>query len=230
MFWLRRRAFVESVFEQAAFSLTDSAFSFRFALTAGQLGLDRKELEKISPASDYIGARLRSQQGPSAQFNIGNLIGQGVKYLASKVGLGKYVVSPWTILPSETEVRVMNVLWKKGEATSANIYAQLDSAKLNYKEVNTILENMVGRGLVEREQISPRNEFTVFGAFALEMSGLNAKNREYVYRPVASRELMLDYLDASAFSRRQNPSPAAAMLHEHLRKLLALMAQEQTGL
>ena len=212
MFWLRRRAFVESIFEQATFSIGDSVLAFRFALTAGTLGLDQKELAKTSPQTDYIGERLRSQQGPTAQFNIGSLIGQGVKYLANKVGVGKTVVSPWTILPSETEIRVLNVLWKKGEATSANIYAQLDSAKLNYKEVNVILENMVGRGLVAREQVSPKNELTVLGTFTIEMSSLNAKNREYVYRPRASREMMLTYLDASAFSRQQTLSPAATML------------------
>ena len=225
MFWLRRRAFVESVFEQATFEVGDSTLSFRFALTAGALGLDQKELVKTSPRTDYIGERLRGLQGPSAQVNIGSLIGQGVKYLANKLGVGK-VVSPWTILPSETEIRVMNVLWKKGEATSANIYAQLDSARLNYKEVNLILENMVGRGLVTREQVSPSNEMTVLGTFKIEMSSLNAKNREYVYRPTASRELMLAYLDASAFSRQQMASPAATMMHEHLRKLLALIARE----
>ncbi len=226
-FWLRRRAFVESVFEQSAFDLTDSSAFFRFAVTAGQLGLDQKELSKSSRQTDYIGDRLRAQQsGSSAQFNVGNLIGQGLKYLAGKVGMTNSVLSPWTIMPSETEVRVMNVLWRSSAATSAEIYAQLDSAKLNYKEVNTVLENMVGRGLVERTQVSPKNEFTVLGTFAIEMSGLNAKNREYTYRPRASRDLMVAYLDASAFSQRRLHTLAENMLHEHLRKLLALIAQE----
>ncbi|MEK7728225.1 MAG: BlaI/MecI/CopY family transcriptional regulator [candidate division KSB1 bacterium] len=231
MYWLRRRAFVESVFEQATFSFGDSTLSFHFALTAGQLGLDKQALSKISPRQDYIGDRLRGQQsGSQALFNVGDLIGKGLKYLAGKVGASKGVVSPWTILPSETEIRVMNVLWQKGEVTSANIYAQLDSAKLHYKEVNTILENMVGRGLVERTQVSPSNEFTIWGAFAIEMSGLNAKNREYVYRPRASRELMTTYLDASAFARPQPQSPTEIMMQQHLRKLLALIANESAGL
>lgn len=231
MFWLRRRAFVQSVFEQSAFALGDSSLFFHFNLQAGQLGLDRNELSKIPPQRDFIGERLRSQQGgASGLLDIGSLIGQSVKYLASKVGVTKNVVSPWTILPSETEVRVMKVLWQKGEVTSAGIYAALDSTMLNYKEVNTVLENMVVRGLVERQQVSPRNEFTILGAFTIEMSSLNAKNREYVYRPRTSRDLMLSYLDAAAFSHQTARTPAEAMLHEHLRKLLAILAKESSEL
>jgi len=228
LYWLRRRAFVESVFEQSAYHLADSALFFRFVINSEPLGLDQKELSQLSSRPDYIGDRLKSQQGgASSQFNLGDLIGKGVKYLAGKLGATKSAVSPWTILPSETEIRVMNALWRKNEeATSAEIYAQLDSARLNYKEVNTVLENMVGRGLVERRQISPSNEFTVLGALTIEMSSLNAKNREYVYRPLASRELMLAYLDASAFLRQWPHTPAEAMRRAHLRKLLAMIAKE----
>lgn len=230
MFWLRRRAFVESVFEQSTFTMGDSSLFFRFALSAGQLGLDKETLAKIPARPDYVGERLRGQQsGSQGLFNIGELIGRGMKFLAQKIGAAQNLGSPWAIVPSETEIRVMNVLWK-GEATSASIYARLDSAKLNYKEVNTVLENMVGRGLVEREQVSPKNELTVLGAFALEMSSLNAKNREYVYRARASRDLMTAYLDASAFSHQSPRSPGESMLQAHLRKLLALLASESEGL
>lgn len=227
MFWLRRRAFVESVLEHSPLTLGDSSVYFHFNLQAGRLGLDRKELAKLSPQRDPIGERLRgAQSGAGGMMNVGNLIGQGVKYLASKLGVTTGAGSPWTILPSETEVRVMKVLWQEGEATSADIYAELDSTRLNYKEVNTVLENMVGRGLVERRQISPRNEFTILGTFAIEMSGLNAKNREYIYRPLAGRELMLSYLDAAAYLHQTARTPAAQMMQEHLRKLLAIIAQE----
>lgn len=230
MFWLRRRAFVESVFEQSTFTMDDSSLFFRFAMSAGQLGLNKETLAKTPARTDYVGERLRGQQsGAPGLFNIGELIGKGMKFLAQKIGAAQSVGSPWTIMPSETEIRVMNVLWK-GEATSAGIYARLDSAKLNYKEVNTVLENMVGRGLVEREQVSPKNELTVLGALAIEMSSLNAKNREYVYRARASRDLMTAYLDASAFTHQTPRSPGESMLHAHLRKLLALIATESEGL
>lgn len=229
MFWLRRRAFVESVLEQSAYDLTDSSFFFRFALSAGRLGLDHEELAKISPQRDLIGERLRgAQSGAAGMLNVGNLLGQGVKYLASKLGVTSGVGSPWTIMPSETEVRVMKILWREGEAASADIYAELDSTRLNYKEVNTVLENMVGRGLVERRQISPRNEFTILGTFAIEMSSLNAKNREYIYRPRAGRDLMLAYLDATAYTQQTARTPAAQMLQAHLRKLLSIIAQESS--
>jgi hypothetical protein len=41
---------------------------------------------------------------------------------------------------------------------------------------------------------------------------------------------MLDYLDASAFAQQQPRTPGEIMLQQHLRKLLALLAEEQAGL
>jgi hypothetical protein len=79
---------------------------------------------------------------------------------------------------------------------------------------------MAERGLVERQQISPRHEFTVFGVAAIEMSARNRKNREYLYRPKISRQTMLTFLDATAFSFRLASASNHSLIDAHLHKLM----------
>jgi len=223
--WLRRKAFVESILHQTAHDFSDSAMAMRFAVTAGALALTPEELAKIPPASDPIGARLQNRQtGIPSLLNVGHFIGEGLKYLAGKMGGGKKSPELWTAIPTETEARVMNALWSARAATSSQIYSRLDSVAFTFKDLQNVLENMAVRGLVEREQISPKNEFTILGALAFETSRKNAKNREYVYRPRTSRKMFYTFLDALAFSSHSNLQRENLALHDHLSKLLTIVA------
>jgi hypothetical protein len=58
------------------------------------------------------------------------------------------------------------------------------------------------------------------------MSPRNAKNREYRYRPRVSRQEMLSYLDAMAYSRRMRSAVGDTLIHDHVRKLAILVVQE----
>jgi predicted transcriptional regulator len=223
--WLRRKAFVESILSQTAYDLSDSAALIRFALTAGALALTPEELANIPPATDPIGARLQQEQlGIPSLLNVGNLIGEGLKFLTGKGGAGQNTNELWTAIPTETEARVLNILWSSNMVTTSGVYAQLDSVAITFKDLQTVMEQMVARGLVEREQVSPKNEFTILGAIAIEMSRKNAKNREFAYRPRASRKMFYTFLDALAFSRHSSLKSEDVALRDHLSKLLMVVA------
>jgi predicted transcriptional regulator len=119
----------------------------------------------------------------------------------------------------------MNVLWKKQEATASAIYAEIDSAQLTAVDLQQTLDIMAARGLLDRQQISPRHEFTILGTIPIEMSAKNRKNREYLYRPQVTRQTMLAFLDATAFSQRLaspgNHSSIVAHLHKLMGRLVA---------
>lgn len=224
--WLRRRMFVTSVLAQTSQELTDSTMAIRFALAAGALALKPEELAGIPPAYDPIGARMKEKElGIPPLLNVGNLIGEGLKYLTGKIGAGPQPQDLWTVIPSETEARVMNALWSRRTATASEIYAQLDSMALTFKDLQIVLDNMVARGLVEREQISPKNELTILGAFTIETSRKNARNREYLYRPRANRKTFYTFLDALAFSSGTPGNHSA--LRDHLHRLLAIIAPRE---
>jgi predicted transcriptional regulator len=183
--------------------------------------LDKSQLADIPRREDFIGERLRRDELEMPPLlNFSNLIGAGVKYLAEKLGRTATTTKQFALIPSELEIDVLKILWKENAATSSEIYAQLDSIRMTAADLQQALTIMTQRGLVARRQISPRNEFTLFGAATIEMSGINRKNREYLYRPKISRQTMLTFLDATAFSYRMVSANSHALIDEHLRKLI----------
>jgi predicted transcriptional regulator len=221
--WLRRQRFIENIFIQNP-SLYDSTLFFRLQQNSA-LSLNQSELYSLPRRVDNIGERLRREEteAPSL-FNVGNLIGAGMKYLAEKLGARGAKPQPLAVIPSEFEIDVMKVLWQKQEATTSTIYAQLDSTRLTAVDLQRALDAMAERGLLERRQISPRHEFTILGAIPIEMSAKNRKNREFLYRPQVTRQTMLAFLDATAFSQRlaspTNHSAIAAHLHKLMGRLV----------
>jgi predicted transcriptional regulator len=218
--WLRRQLFVENILTQSAVNLSDSTLLFRVQ-SQSPLSLNKSQLNAIAPRVDRIDEKFRRDQlGLPPMFNVGTLIGKGVKYLAEKLGAGPSS-NPLAVIPSELEIEVMSVLWEKNAATSREIYVDLDSAKLTAVDLQQALANMADRGLVDRQQISPRHELTILGVFAIEESSLNRKNREYLYRPKVTRQTMLSFLDATAFSHRLVAANNHSLIDAHLRKLMA---------
>jgi predicted transcriptional regulator len=222
--WLRRRLFVDNVLTGGAANLKDSSLFFRLQQQS-PLSLNQSQLNRIPPRLDPIEESIRREQleAPSL-FNVGSLLGKGVKYLAEKLGAGGSKPQPLAIIPSELEIDVMNVLWKKQEATASAIYAQIDSAQLTAVDLQHALDAMTERGLLDRQQISPRHEFTILGAIPIEMSAKNRKNREYLYRPQIARRTMLAFLDATAFSQRLASAGNHSAIVAHLHKLMSRLA------
>jgi len=218
--WLRRQLFVENILTQSAVSSSDSSLRFRIE-SQSPLSLSQSQLKAIPPRLDQLEEKFRREQlGLPPMSNIGDLIGKGVKYLAEKLG-GGAEKDPLAVIPSEVEIDVMKVLWKKNTATSMEVYADLDSVNLTALDLQQTLAVMADRGLLDRQQISPRHEFTILGAIPIEISAKNRKNREHLYRPIVTRQTMLTFLDATAFSYRLVSATNHSMLVEHLRRLMS---------
>jgi hypothetical protein len=80
--WLRRQRFIENIFIQNP-SLYDSTLLIFRLQQKSAVSLSPSELRSLSPRVDNIGERLRREQtGAPSLFNLGNLIGAGMKYLA----------------------------------------------------------------------------------------------------------------------------------------------------
>ncbi len=224
--WLRRQLFVENILTHSAVSASDSSLRFRVE-SQSPLSLSQSQLKAIPPRFDQIDEKFRREQlGLPPMSNIGDLIGKGVKYLAEKLG-GGTEKDPLAVIPSEVEIDVMNVLWKKNAATSMEVYADLDSVNLTALDLQQTLAVMADRGLVDRQQISPRHEFTILGVIPIEMSAKNRKNREFLYRPQVTRQTMLTFLDATAFSYRLASATNHSMFAEHLRRLMSKLVMAE---
>jgi predicted transcriptional regulator len=222
--WLRRQIFVENILTQTAVDLSDSTLFFRLQQQSG-LSLNRSQLSRIPPRVDDVGEHIRRDElDLPPMINLNNLLGSGIKYLAQKLGRSDAKTKPFAVIPSELEIDVLKALWRDDEATTSQIYAQLDSVQLTVVDLEQALATMTQRGLVEREQISPRHEFTLFGVADVEMSPRNRKNREYLYRPKISRQTMLTFLDATAFSYRIASLNNHLLINEHLRRLINKLA------
>jgi predicted transcriptional regulator len=200
--------------------LSDSTLLFRVERQS-PFSLSKSQLNTIAPRVDRIDEEFRRDElGLPPMLSLGTLIGKGVKYLTGKLG-ARPSSNPLAVIPSEVEIEVMNVLWKKDAATSSEIYVDLDSTNLTALDLQQTLTNMADRGLLDRQQISPRSELSIFGVFAIEQSSLNRKNREYLYRPKVTRQTMLSFLDATAFSHRLVATNGHSLIDAHLRKLMA---------
>jgi len=221
--WLRRQIFIENVLRQSTISASDSLLIFRLQQQT-PLSLSKSQLNAIAPRLDQIEEKFRRDQlGLPPMSPLGTLIGKGLKYLSEKLAGGPN--NPLAVIPSETEIEVMSVLWKKTAATSSEIYASLDSTNnLTAGDLQQTLAVMADRGLVDRRQISPRHELTILGVFTIEESALNRKNREYMYKPRVARQTMLSFLDATAFSHRLASNGSSSLIVDHLRKLMNRLA------
>ncbi|MDZ7359250.1 MAG: hypothetical protein ONB46_00795 [candidate division KSB1 bacterium] len=217
--WLRRQLFVENILTKSV--ANSSATSLRWRIESqATLRLRQLQLEANPPRVDQIDEKFRREQlGLPPMSNIGDLIGKGVKYLAEKLSASAEK-DPLAVIPSETEIDVMNVLWKKNAATSMELYVDLDSVNLTALDLQQTLAVMTDRGLLDRQQISPRHEFTILGAIPIEISAKNRKNREFLYRPKVTRQTMLTFLDAMAFSHRLASANDHSIFVEHLRRLM----------
>jgi len=221
--WLHRQNFVENILTQNAISAGDSLLIFRLQQQT-PLSLSQSQLNAIAPRVDRMEEKFRREQlGLPPMVPLGTLLGKGIKYLSEK--LSGAPSNPLAVIPSETEIEVMNVLWKKTAATSSEIYASLDSTNnLTAADLQQTLATMSDRGLLDRRQISPRHELTILGVFTIEESALNRKNREFLYQPRVARRTMLSFLDATAFSYRLASAGNPSLVVDHLRKLMNRLA------
>ncbi len=114
----------------------------------------------------------------------------------------------YNLIPSNLQLEVLKKLWGESTATNMKLYASLDSTYLVTAEnFGRQLSRMVNLGMVERKIISPQNLFsfmTPFKVFQIEMSGLNRKNKVYIYRTKVDKKKILQILLAKSYQIRND--------------------------
>jgi predicted transcriptional regulator len=125
-------------------------------------------------------------------------------------------------LPTKDEYEVLRILWLKEDVMDTTIYSCVDSSmNVTYSGLSRILDDMTRKGLVVRQQVSPRFEFNAFGV-PIEMSRKNIRNKVYAYHSLVDREKLKHFIDAAQYEVSQDPDALKQ------RKLKA--AQQDAGL
>lgn len=225
----RRQAFIGQCFMSMSAATADTVLLFRISrLRANPFVISPKELAGIVPSRDFVANQIRQRDvGNAPGFEVGALLSQGTSAVFGKPKTVKEA-RRLHLIPSEAEISVLKILWAEKKATGSFIYAQMDSLRLTAAAVQQILTVMTDRGLLLRQQISPRDEFTIitpFGVVAIEKSELNRKNREYLYQPAVSADEMWSFLDATLFNLQSAAvNNTDDLLTQHVRRLMQLLA------
>lgn len=162
--------------------------------------LDPEEiLRGLAPgSSDPLGHLLQPEEIPTMILIPINPI---VRYIVNRLKKKPKSLKDKNLpIPTDREIEILKFLWVEKEATSKEMYAELDtSVTIFAEELYAVLESMVYRGFLDRKQISPSNELDFFGASMIEMSSKNRDNKVYLYWPIVTREKLFTYLDAKRY-------------------------------
>ena len=115
-------------------------------------------------------------------------------------------------LPTKEEFEVLSVLWKKGDITGPNIYAESDASLIiTFESLRKLLKKMTKKGWLDRKQVSPSQYFTfqLQGEelpFKIEMSPKNHQNRVYLYHSKIEYDKMKNFILANAYDVEIDPS------------------------
>jgi len=199
-FSLRKQQFVDAAV--SGLSDTSRSGTLFFELAKEQrlpFILDSKGLQGLNlGSSDPIGDDLRRRQAdvsPVIPLN------QAIQNLVKNLGKSKPKPASGNLpVPTDMEVDILKVLWVDGTATASQIYAKLDTnAVIFAEELQDVLKKMVNRGFLDRKQLSPSNEFGLFGLAKIELSSKNRKNKVFLYWPIITRQKLFTYLDAQRY-------------------------------
>ncbi|MBN2001042.1 hypothetical protein JW935_26085 [candidate division KSB1 bacterium] len=106
-------------------------------------------------------------------------------------------------IPTETQVKALDIIFENEEITDIGIYAQMDTSfKVTAQDLITALDFLTEKGIVTRKVVSPQNKFRFFilpEEWGIEMSAKNRKNRIYEYQAQIDREQLLNFLNASLY-------------------------------
>ncbi len=168
-----------------------------------------KPLPKLPPSipnqgGDRIDRDIyKRNTGQEKPMPLSNALSAGAQLLSNLLPQSNPQPVHMTFIPSKIEIEALNTIWKQSKATDQEIYASMDSSiKITAEDLNTALTALTNKGLVMRELISPRNEFTVqtpVGGVGIEMSAKNRRNRVYRYQSRISRNEMLRFLNAALY-------------------------------
>ena len=164
------------------------------------------KLDRSMPGmgGDRIGRDIYKRNvGQEKSVSLTNALSGGAQLLSKLLPQSKSQPPRMTFVPSKIEVEALNAIWKQTKATDQQIYASLDSSiKITAEDLNSALTGLMDKGLVTRELVSPRNEFTFqtpVGGVGIEMSAKNRRNRVYSYQSRIDRKEMLQFLNAALY-------------------------------
>jgi len=200
LFILRKYDFIRGA--AASFDSTYADTSLVFQLRSTReipLYLTRKELEEIIPkGADPLGEDIRRRFidiPPTIALNqILRSIRDASKKPTAKLSDGSLPI------PTNLEIDILKVLWLESLSTPSTVYARLDTSwKITAEDLQSILEDMVNAGYLDRKQVSPAHEFDLFGLAQIELSAKNRKNKVFFYWPIIPKDKLITYLDAKRF-------------------------------
>jgi BlaI family transcriptional regulator, penicillinase repressor len=105
--------------------------------------------------------------------------------------------------PTEAELNVLRVLWKRGPSTVRNVHAELyRNTSVGYTTTLKLLQNMFAKGLVKRDE-EPRQH--VYAAAVSERRTLDGLVRRWVDRAFGGSPaaLAMRALDLKRISREE---------------------------
>ena len=133
-------------------------------------------------------------------------------------------------IPTETQIRAMDVLYTKKKATQLEIYPMLDTSQpITAEGLNRQLEVLINKGFLSRKKISPEYHFVLFGT-PVEISSKNRKNQLYLYESNVNKKKLLDFLQAQLYLNqdelRAHPADSLTIMsriHSFQQKIQILM-------
>ncbi len=200
-FSLRKEQFITAAVNGLTDTTSQGSLFFKLAKERRlPFVLDSEGLQGLDPGpgGDPIGDELRRRQAdvsPTIPLN------QAIESLVQSLRKTDKKRSDENLaIPTDMEIDILKVLWVEGGATASEIYSKLDTGTVIFaEELQDVLANMVDRGFLDRKQLSPANEFSLFGIAKIELSSKNRKNKVYLYWPIVTREKLFTYLDAQRY-------------------------------
>jgi len=119
-------------------------------------------------------------------------------------------------LPSDAQLQGMAEIYKKGGGTPLDIYPLIKTKNTITAELfDKELEQLVEKGFLSREKISPQNLFTIatpVGGVPVEMSRKNILNPVYHYKPLVYKNQLKAYLESQIFDLNEKMKTTADSL------------------
>ncbi len=180
----------------------------------------------VDKVQDDINKRNTGTQAP---LPLNRALQEGAQYLSDLLNKDKEEKPVrLTFIPSESELAVLKVLWENPKVTDHDIYTSMDtSVKITAEGLNKVLDGLTEKGLLQRQVVSPRNEFTL-PVGKVEMSAKNRRNRVYEYQTRVKSEDVLRYLNAMLYqvehdSTSRDSERRAKLAASLKEKILSLM-------
>lgn len=105
--------------------------------------------------------------------------------------------------PTEAELSILRVLWKRGPSTVREVYEELyQGTEIGYTTALKLLQNMLAKGLVTRNE---RQRQHIYNAAVSKQPTLNALVRRWIDKTFAgsSAALVMQALDAKPPRREE---------------------------